>query len=73
MKQLSRSAKLKLNTVMGLVYQAVTIVCGLILPRLILKAYGSDVNGLVNSINSILNVITLMELGFRMCFVLDQG
>ena len=63
MKQLSRSTKLKLNTIMGLIYQIVTIVCGLILPRLILKAYGSDVNGLVNSISSILNVITLMELG----------
>lgn len=54
---------LKLNMIFSLIYQIVLIVNGLILPKLILKYYGSEVNGLVNSIQSILNVITLMELG----------
>ncbi len=60
---MNRKMRLKLNTISGLLYQAVAIICGFILPRLILKTYGSETNGLVNSIQSILNVITLMELG----------
>ncbi len=60
---MDRAKKLKLNTVMGFIYQVVAIICGFIIPRLILQTYGSETNGLVNSIQSILNVITLMELG----------
>lgn len=36
---------------------------GLILPRLILSQYGSQVNGLVNSITQFLSVITFLDLG----------
>ena len=35
----------------------------MILPRLILETFGSDVNGLVNSITQFLGVITLLDLG----------
>ncbi len=59
----NRKKKLKLNTLFGFLYQVVAIVCGFILPRMILSYYGSEINGLVNSIQSILNIITLMELG----------
>ena len=59
----NRKKKLKLNTFFGFLYQVVAIVCGFILPRMILSYYGSETNGLVNSIQSILNIITLMELG----------
>ncbi len=58
-----RSKLLKLNTVSSLVNQVVTILCGFILPRLILVAYGSDANGLVNSITQFLQIIAFLELG----------
>lgn len=59
----SRKNKLKLNILFSFLYQIVGIICGFILPRLILSVYGSKTNGLVNSIESILQVITLMEMG----------
>lgn len=55
--------KLALNTISSLTFQIVTIICGLILPRLILQGYGSDNNGLVNSIMQFLQVIAFLELG----------
>lgn len=55
--------KLFFNGVFGLLYEITVLACGLILPRLILKYYGSEVNGLVNSITSLLSFITLLELG----------
>ena len=58
-----RTKKLYLNTVSSLIYQIVTVICGFILPRLILQSYGSEVNGLVNSINQFLTVIAFLELG----------
>lgn len=59
----SRGEKLALNTVSSLVLQVVSVICGFILPRLILETFGSDVNGLVNSITQFLGVITLLDLG----------
>lgn len=55
--------KLKLNTVSSLIYEIVTIVCGFILPHLIMGEYGSDINGLVNSITQFIGIITFLELG----------
>ncbi len=59
----SRSRRLKLNTFSSLILQIATFVCGFILPRLILKTYGSAVNGLVNSILQFLQIIAFLELG----------
>ena len=55
--------KLKLNTITSLILEIVKIICGIILPRFILKMYGSNVNGLVNSIANFLSVISFLELG----------
>lgn len=55
--------KLAFNTVTSLVLQIVITLSGFILPRLILGTYGSDVNGLVNSITQFLGVISLLDLG----------
>lgn len=41
----------------------VSIVIGLVVPRYILSYYGSEVNGLVSSINQFLNYITILESG----------
>lgn len=58
-----REKRLFYNTVSSLVFQLTTIICGFILPRLILNAFGSEVNGLVNSITQFLGVISFLELG----------
>lgn len=58
-----REKKLFLNTVTSLFLQIITIICGFILPRLILNHFGSDTNGLVNSITQFLQIISFLELG----------
>ena len=55
--------KLMKNTISSFVFQITTIICGFILPRLILQQYGSEVNGLINSLNQFLGVISFLELG----------
>lgn len=51
------------NSISPLIYQVSTIICGFILPRLILGYYGTEVNGLVNSITQFLAIISFLELG----------
>lgn len=58
-----RQKRLLYNTISSLIFQLTTIICGFILPRLILNAFGSEVNGLVNSIAQFLGVISFLELG----------
>ena len=58
-----RKKKLAKNTISSLIFQVTTIVCGFILPRLILLYYGSETNGLVNSITQFLSIISFLELG----------
>lgn len=55
--------KLALNTITSVLFQLTTLVCGFILPRLILSTFGSEVNGLVSSINQFLSMISFLELG----------
>ena len=51
------------NSISPLIYQVSTIICGFVLPRLILGYYGTEVNGLVNSITQFLAIISFLELG----------
>lgn len=51
------------NSISPLIYQVTTIICGFILPRLILSHFGTEINGLVNSITQFLGVIAFLELG----------
>ncbi|PMC80348.1 sugar isomerase [Aerococcus viridans] len=60
---MERTQKLKLNTYSSLLSKICIMLSGLILPRLILSQYGSQVNGLVNSITQFLSVITFLDLG----------
>lgn len=48
---------------MSLSLQIITLICGFIVPRLILQQYGSSVNGLVQSITQFLSIISFLELG----------
>lgn len=58
-----RKKKLAKNTASSLILEVSTLVCGFILPKLILVSYGSNVNGLVNSITQFLKIIAFLQLG----------
>lgn len=58
-----RSKKAILNIITSLALQAVVLVCGFIVPKLIITKFGSGVNGLVSSITQFLAYITLLEAG----------
>ena len=51
------------NLIWGIVAQTVTIGLGIIIPRLVLVNLGSESNGLLNSVHSILSYMTLLEAG----------
>lgn len=59
-----RSKKAIINIISTLVLQIVTIICGFIVPKLIIGTFGSSVNGLLTSITQFLGYITLLESGF---------
>lgn len=58
-----RKKQLIFNTISSLSNQVVVLICGFILPKLILKEYGSDINGLVSSITQYLGFVTLLDAG----------
>lgn len=58
-----RKKRLLYNTISSLLFQLITVICGFILPRLFLKYYGSNVNGVVNSISQFLQIVALLDLG----------
>lgn len=60
---MKRSTKLAKNTFYSLFLQVVVILSSFIIPKLILVFYGSEVNGLVNSITQFLQIIAFLELG----------
>lgn len=55
--------KLFWNTASGIMAQFITVLYGFILPRLILEEYGSEVNGLTQSIKQFLGVISFLDMG----------
>lgn len=58
-----RKGRIAKNTFASLLLQICTVICGFVVPKLILSSYGSAVNGLVNSITQFLSFISLMDLG----------
>ncbi len=60
---MTRKRKLLLNTVAALAYQAITLICGFVLPKFIIPYFGSATNGLITSITQFLTIITLCECG----------
>lgn len=58
-----RKKKLALNTVSAIINQIITLVCGMILPKLIISNYGSSVNGLVSSITQFLAFFSMLDMG----------
>lgn len=60
---MTEARKSFLNMISGLVYQMVSVVVGLIIPRLILVYFGSETNGLLNSLTQIFQYMALLEAG----------
>ena len=60
---MKNSQKIKYNLIVGMGSQLVTILLGIVIPRLTLVNYGSEVNGLLNSITQIYSYIGLLEAG----------
>jgi O-antigen/teichoic acid export membrane protein len=58
-----RAMRAKLNIVVSLLTQFVTLVCGLIVPRLMIGTFGSEAYGATASISNFLGYITLLEGG----------
>ena len=53
----------KKNLFSALVLQILTMISGLILPRIIIGTFGSEINGMVSSITQFLSFISLLEGG----------
>lgn len=58
-----RKKRAIMNIICSLVLEFVTILSGLIIPRIIIGFYGSGVNGLINSITSFVGYIMILQLG----------
>lgn len=58
-----REKKLALNTIFSFISEILTVLSGFVVPRLILKYYGSDINGLISSITYFLSLISLCQVG----------
>ena len=59
----SRTQKAKLNMFFSLQQQVIAIICGLIVPKLMIKTFGSAQNGAITAIATFLSYITLLEGG----------
>lgn len=59
-KRLDKSVK---NIVFGILSEIIILVMGLIVPRIVVVSYGSEVNGLLSSTTQILTYLALFEAG----------
>lgn len=59
----SRTDKFLLNIIMSAALQLITVIAGFVTPRLMLKYFGSDINGLTTSITQYISYISLVEAG----------
>ena len=58
-----RTKKAFKNIMASMSYQVISIICGLITPRLLLLAFGSTYNGVVVSATQFLSMITILNVG----------
>lgn len=61
--KLKKDTQTKYNILVSILYQFVAAVVGLVLPRFILSAYGSEINGIVQSVNQFLGYTVMLECG----------
>ena len=66
---MSRSTAFLTNSVSSAALYVITFVAGFIIPRIMLTAYGSEINGLVTSISQFVGYFNLVEAGLATCAV----
>ena len=59
----SRIKNTLLSTSLNIIEQVIAMIFGLIVPRLVIKTFGSEVNGLTAFITQLLNVFALLQAG----------
>ena len=57
------SQKIKNNLIMGILGQLTAVVLGILVPKLVLTNYGSEVNGLLTSVTNIYAYVAIVEAG----------
>lgn len=62
---MNKTKKSLINILCSVIAQIVTIGLGLVIPRITMVGYGSDVNGLLNSVNQIIIYLALFEAGIQ--------
>lgn len=60
---MNRTQKFVINSITTAVNQIVVMIVGFITPSLMIRTYGSEINGLVSSINQLIGYISLVEAG----------
>jgi O-antigen/teichoic acid export membrane protein len=60
---MTRKQKLIINTSSSLLNQFITVICGIILPRVYISAFGTEINGLVTSITQFISIVSFLQLG----------
>lgn len=60
---MNRSKKFLYNTVASIFQQLILMAVGLVLPRVMLVYYGSEINGITSSIRQFINYFSLVEAG----------
>lgn len=60
---MNRNKALAINGAASLIYQIIMLLCGLILPKMIIINYGSDSNGVVASVTQFVSIATLIQGG----------
>lgn len=63
MSNKTRTKKFMQNSLSTALYQVVVMLVGFVTPRIILQYYGSELNGLVSSINQFISYLALVEAG----------
>lgn len=58
-----------INLGVSLLTQVITLILGLVLPRLILLTWGSEYNGFLSSVTNILRYLSLLEIGFNVATI----
>ena len=60
---MNRTQRFALNSLMAAISQIIVMAVGFITPRLMIATYGSEVNGLVSSLNQFISYLALVEAG----------
>jgi hypothetical protein len=53
--------KIKYNLVIGILGQLIMMILGIIVPKVVMTSYGSEVNGLISSVTNIYACIAIVD------------